>query len=355
MLWLLSLSLGLGLSPQGVTQLQCSPARTAARCAQLHCTWCPTLSGAGACTALPQCPPSLLSPKSPWPAAQQPGEATAPAPSVSTPCDGSPASAALPAAECAGWQDFHGGTNGTNWQFGCQHSFADPCNCSYTVQGLPAGVTCEDGHITSLQFAFNGLQGALSDSLGDLSHVTSFVACGNGALAGSLPASMVKNMAGLTELDVSGCAMTGTIPDVSSLTQLFSLTLYDNFFQGTLPSVSAGMRMLANFALDHNALTGAIPDSLASAPSLYGIVLGSNQLSGTVPASIAQCRKLQVLSLEDNALDGVPPALPWAQFDAMCDLTNNNFTCPCKNATACAADANWMSARKHCNASCHYA
>ena len=37
-----------------------------------------------------------------------------------------------------------------------------------------------------------GLQGALSDSLGALSHVTSFVACGNGALAGSLPASMVQ-------------------------------------------------------------------------------------------------------------------------------------------------------------------
>ena len=132
--------------------------------------------------------------------------------------------------------------------------------------------------------------------------------------------------------------------------------MYDNNFDGSLPpTLGSGMKALTNLAIDHCELGGTIPESLGSAISLYSVVLGENQLVGTVPASLAGLKRLEVLSLESNQLSGVPPPLHWQEYDAMCDMTGNNFTCPCKDQASCRSDANWMSAHKHCNATCHYA
>ena len=108
---------------------------------------------------------------------------------------------------------FHGKTNGTAWAFGCQQAYADPCSCNYTVQGLPAGVTCTRGHITALEFAFNGLQGQLSASLGLLGQLSELQLCGNPDLGGTFPPSVAK-LVNLVNVDVSGCSMSGAIPDM---------------------------------------------------------------------------------------------------------------------------------------------
>ena len=53
--------------------------------------------------------------------------------------------------------------------------------------------------------------------------------------------------------------LTGTIPDMSNLTDLVLLDLSENQLRGTLPAYWAAGNSLAYFAVQSNQLTGTIP------------------------------------------------------------------------------------------------
>ena len=55
--------------------------------------------------------------------------------------------------------------------------------------------------------------------------------------------------------------LTGTIPDMSNLTDLVLLDLSENQLRGTLPAYWAAGASLAYFAVQSNQLTGTIPVS----------------------------------------------------------------------------------------------
>ena len=58
--------------------------------------------------------------------------------------------------------------------------------------------------------------------------------------------------------------LTGTIPDMSNLTDLVLLDLSDNELKGPLPAYWAASTALAYFAVQSNQLTGTIPVSHAT-------------------------------------------------------------------------------------------
>ena len=100
-------------------------------------------------------------------------------------------------------------------------------------------------------------------------------------------------------------------------TSLIRLTLHSNQLSGTIPDLSS-LSSLQYLYLHDNQLTGTIPTSLTH---LY---LHTNQLTGTIPALPASLRWLQ---LQDNQLTGTLTNLtdlnPWALY-----LHNNQLSGP---------------------------
>ena len=238
-------------------------------------------------------------------------------------CSGSPASRALPAAECAAWHELHANTtsgNSSSWVHPCTAD--DPCGCVFEVQGITSGINCTDGHIVAVNLAFNGLTGSLGPRLGAaLNEVTELQFCGN-ALSGTLPPELFGGVSGggggggggvglpkLTNLDVSGNTLiSGTLPGLVGVPRLRTLSVYMNRLSGTLPGETFDGKHLSglvNLELDTNMFSGKLPTSLGTLTKLYSLSLGSNHFSGSVPASLRAIDKLRVIDLRNNAFDGL--------------------------------------------------
>ena len=195
-------------------------------------------------------------------------------------CSGSPASRALPAAECAAWHELHANTSSSSWVHPCTAD--NPCGCVFEVQGLISGINCTDGHIVAVNLAFNGLTGSLGPRLGAaLAEVTELQFCGN-ALSGTLPPELFGGGGGgggggglpkLTNLDVSGNTLiSGTLPGLVGVPRLRTLSVYMNRLSGTLPGETFDgkhLSSLVNLELDTNMFSGTLPASLGTLTGLY--------------------------------------------------------------------------------------
>lgn len=104
-----------------------------------------------------------------------------------------------------------------------------PCSLS--------GVVCMAGHVTQLNLTYRGLQGPLSDTIGNLTQLTSLSLVGN-SLSGPIPAAL------------------------GNLTKLQTLQLDGNDFS-SIPMELAGLTGLRTLQLSRNALTGEIPPGSA--------------------------------------------------------------------------------------------
>lgn len=78
------------------------------------------------------------------------------------------------------------------------------------------------------------------------------------------------------------------------------LSLYANFFTGTIPSGIAGISSLKELHISYNSLTGTIPSSLGNILSLQLCSLQWNSFSGQIPSSFGLLKNLQTLKLFTN-------------------------------------------------------
>ncbi|KAL4458293.1 hypothetical protein ABPG75_013158 [Micractinium tetrahymenae] len=132
----------------------------------------------------------------------------------------------------------------------------------------------------------------------------------------------------------------GTLaPELSRISSLQTLLLYNNHLSGTLPTEWGASNAFANLLImdiSSNRLTGTLPDSWASGsgafPVLQVIHLDRNRLNGTLPSSWAAPTSpfevaLQSIFLASNALTGPLPA-EWAdlKFLAVLDVGNNSLS-----------------------------
>lgn len=143
----------------------------------------------------------------------------------------------------------------------------------------------------------------------------------------------ITSLTNLRSLDLSGNRFEGPIPpEIGRLTQLEFLSLNDNRFSGgitpelfRLPSmlqlrldgnaltgpIPAGvstMRRIEGLSLSGNRLEGEIPPELGNASSLLFLFLGANRLEGTIPSQLGQLSNLIVLTLDQNRLAGSVPS-----------------------------------------------
>ena len=209
------------------------------------------------------------------------------------------ASAAIPFSERQVLLDLYSQTDGANWTNNTGWNGAAGSECTWY------GVTCDAGelHVTEIALGANNLVGTLPSNLNDLTALRSFGAQGND-LTGSIPA-----LDGLSELwlfSVSENALSGSIPPLNGLPNLVHFSAHSNQLTGGLPDLSANPQ-LNYFAVAQNQLTGNLPD-LVGHPALVSFNASVNQLSGPIP-SLSGLTALREFTVDNNQLSGSIPSL----------------------------------------------
>ncbi len=146
----------------------------------------------------------------------------------------------------------------------------------------------------------------------------------SGTLDHSYSSTGVKNisitgcMADMATLDLyqGGAAnivdsyFSGSLPNISSMTNLQSLRLMHHEFSGTIPPGYFDNNIeLTDFSFHNNQITGTIPTGLLNNNTkLINAIFSTNQISGTIPVSfIDNNLTLEVFSLAQNNLTGTIP------------------------------------------------
>ncbi len=196
----------------------------------------------------------------------------------------------IPVSECRALIDLYESTNGDGWTN--RGGWLE----GTTICGMWEGVVCEYlppaggdplvtpepnewANVVGLELSQNNLTGTLPDSFINLSH--------------------------LRYVNMHSNAITGTLPELESLSELYSLSLSRNQLNGEIPSLPSE---IVTILLAHNQLTGSIPE-IAGLSALIQLELHDNQLSGEIPPLPPT---LYSLALDDNLLSGSIPPLPAA-------------------------------------------
>jgi uncharacterized repeat protein (TIGR01451 family) len=205
----------------------------------------------------------------------------------------------IPEAECNTLVALYDSTDGPNWSDSATNNWNKTNTpCSWT------GVTCNGGRVTEIIRQSQNLNG----NLPDLSALTQLQVLNlyNNQLSGTLPD--LSALTQLQKLSFSSNQLSGSLPDLSALTQLQSLYLYNNQLSGTIPSELGNLANLTLLSLGVNQLSGTIPSELNNLVNLTGLYLSDNQLSGSIP-ELSALTQLTVLHLFNNQLSGSIPEL----------------------------------------------
>ncbi len=120
----------------------------------------------------------------------------------------------------------------------------------------------------------------------------------------------------VTALHLENWQLTGTIPDLSALTELTILALSDNLLTGSLDA-SHFPAQLQDLYLQRNQLSGSIP-SLNSLTGLVRVWLHQNQFTNALPTTWNALTSLTELHLAGNDLTGPVPS----QIGSLTSLTD---------------------------------
>lgn len=135
-------------------------------------------------------------------------------------------------------------------------------------------------------------------------------------------------MTSLTDLELSGNLLTGSIPaTLGKLHNLQFLELYYNRLTGVIPEELGNLSKLIDIDLSVNQLTGEIPEKLCELPELQVLQLYSNKLTGEIPMELSNSTTLTMLSIYRNSLSGrVPPMLGKFSGLIVLELSENQFS-----------------------------
>ncbi|KAF3338933.1 putative inactive receptor kinase [Carex littledalei] len=132
----------------------------------------------------------------------------------------------------------------------------------------------------------------------------------------------------VTRLVLESLSLNGTFADstLGRLDQLRILSLKFNSFTGTVPDLS-NLTNLKALYLDHNQFSGQFPVSLLSLHRLRTLDLSHNLFTGSVPVGLTRLERLVMLQLESNRFTGTVPAFNQSSLKSL-NMSSNNLTGP---------------------------
>lgn len=122
--------------------------------------------------------------------------------------------------------------------------------------------------------------------------------------------------------------MNGSIPDLSTLTNLEILDLSTNYFSGGFPTWVTNLTRLVSLGLGGNNYDeGEIPQSISNLKNLTWLFLASSNLRGEIPDSIYELTALETLDICRNNISGnFPKSISKLQNLKKIELFQNNLT-----------------------------
>ncbi|XP_052303800.1 probable LRR receptor-like serine/threonine-protein kinase At1g06840 isoform X8 [Populus trichocarpa] len=204
-----------------------------------------------------------------------------------------------------------------------------------------------------LQVDQNNISGRIPKSFANMSSIRHFH-LNNNSISGQIPPELSK-LSTLVHLLLDNNNLSGYLPpELSKFPEMRIIQLDNNNFNGSgIPATYGSLSRLVKLSLRNCSLQGSIPD-LSSIPNLYyldlsknnlrgslppklsdtmrTIDLSENHLSGSIPGSFSDLSFLQRLSLENNQLNGSVPANIWQNMTSTksacftIDLRNNSLS-----------------------------
>ncbi|OAE34465.1 hypothetical protein AXG93_3472s1000 [Marchantia polymorpha subsp. ruderalis] len=191
--------------------------------------------------------------------------------------------------------------------------------CLVLLASIPPGsAALPDEEITALEIMRDTFN--LGNWTGDPCDTVSWITCSGAAtnvetinltsrnLTGSIPPEF-SNMKAIRDINVSFCALTGTIPDFKTSGGIEILNLQSNDFGGTLGVALFQHGFLREVNLSGNPkLTGTIP-SLNQADDIENLALQNNRLT-SMPLDLGALAVLNTINVDNNEMVGTLPNLP---------------------------------------------
>ncbi|XP_047940770.1 receptor-like protein EIX1 [Salvia hispanica] len=204
----------------------------------------------------------------------------------------------------------------TNWlqHILSLHSLHDlhlnSCNISTALVG--PSVNSSSTSLSIISLSDNKLTSSSFQSLSNISRALVDLDISGNALGGPIPDALIEKLVLIEYLDLSNNTLEGQIPkSLWNLSHLCVLVLYENDLRGNLEELFGSkpakgiLKSLQILDLARNELHGSVPDLRAFSASLTEVYLGTNNFTGSIPLSIGQLSELQVLDLSSNSLNGV--------------------------------------------------
>ncbi|TYH50913.1 hypothetical protein ES332_D10G237200v1 [Gossypium tomentosum] len=194
----------------------------------------------------------------------------------------------------------------------------------FLVNHLTGTIPASIGNLTdlfSVRLEENAISGSIPREIGSMTSLTTLTLSQN-MFSGLIPkeVGMLKSLIeldlgvipkevgmlkSLSKLDLSSTTFSGQIPTSrGNLTNLTTLSLFDNMFFGLIPKEVGMLKSLSQLGLSNNTFSGQIPTSIGNLSSLSGVFLGENSLSGPIPPIYSNLTNLQ---LSNNHLTGSLP------------------------------------------------
>ncbi|XP_071721066.1 receptor-like protein 49 [Rutidosis leptorrhynchoides] len=184
--------------------------------------------------------------------------------------------------------------------------------------------------ITSLQLNKNKIGGFIPTWILNKSRETMFfIDLSENLITGEIP-PLICQVESLILLDLSYNNLTGTLPTCLFGKSMFFINLSQNNFGGTISDTFTRECRLSMLDLSGNRFVGQLPKSLANCTNLKSLAVIDNYFDGVFPYWLGSLTELQVLILSFNRFSGAinDSSTYNSEFPKlqMLDLSNNGFS-----------------------------